>query len=311
MRKLGSKFFLFFTFVLFLTNFAAAEYIDKSEVLRLDNNDHEVCINKVNMSNADALELYWSCRVSLINDYISNVKNDSKYSSDYQKELLNMKRVIMYRKEEAMDKIYQERYNKRYVQTVFLRDSDWYYFDLINEKFSTEIIYVQQLRERKNKKKEIENNKKIDKTRRESVCYRHKNNIKDYNMCLESLRLSDVCLDTLEESVSEKELEYRFNCKVAANEKYPDTLIFYNNEYERLNNIKKDKYVIDRENDKKISDRKKELDNTISGPKLSKVQILELRKKEEKDCFNDKIMDLNLFRSILSEQCEEIKKSIK
>ena len=310
MRKLGNKFFLFFAFVLLFISFARAEYIDKSEVLRIDNKDHEECIEKVNMHSNDALELYWNCRVDLINSYIENVKTSSEFSTDYKKELQFIKKIILYRREEALDKVYQERYNKRYVQTVFLDDKDWYYFDLINEKFSTEIIYVQQLRESKSRKQKIEEDKQKDKLQRESVCYKYKNNLKLYNKCLESLRLSAVCLDTLEESVLEKELEYKFECKKAANEKYPDTLVLYNREYERLNNIKKDEYVVDRENDKKIDNRKKELNKVISGPKLSKIQILNLRKTEEKNCFADKSRDLNVFRGVLIDQCEKVKEDI-
>lgn len=311
MRKLINKIFCFFVFVIFFTNITKAEYIDKSEVLKLDNNDHEKCINKVNMFNVDALELYWNCRISLINDYISEVKNNNSYSRDYRNGLQNIKKIILYRKEEALDKTYQERYNKRYVQTVFLDDNDWYYFDLINEKFTTEIIYIQELREKKNAKQKTEENKRKQKEKRESICYKYKHDIKLYNKCLESLRLTSTCLETLEESVLEKELEYKFNCKKAANEKYPDMLVLYNNEYERLSNIKKDKYIVDRSNDKKINDRKKQLNNAISGPKLSKAQILDLRNNEEKKCFTDKIKDLDLFRSILTEQCEKIKENIK
>lgn len=312
MRKLVNRIFLFFAFAVFFCGLAKAEYIDKEEVLRIDSYDHEECINKVNMLNADALELYWSCRVNLINDYISKTKNSPEFGLDYKKELQSIKKVILYRKEEALDKVYQERYNKRYVQTVFLEDKDWYYFDLINEKFSTEIVYVQQLREIKNERQKSDDAKRQERLKRESVCYKYKSDAKAYNRCLESLRLSSVCLDTLEESVLEKELEYRFNCKKEANEKYPDALVFYNNEYEKLNNMsKQDKYVVDRDNEKKIINKKKELDKSISGPKLSKSQILELRKTEERNCLVDKVRNLGLFRDLLIEQCEKIKEDIK
>lgn len=311
MWKLGNKFFLFFVLILFSVNYAYCEYMEKGEVVKLDNTQHERCINEVDMKSNDALEFYWSCRVNAINDFINKIKNSREYGRNYKKELQNIKRVIMYRKEEAMDKIFQEKYNKRYVQTVFLHDDDWYYFDIINEKFSSEIIYIQQIKQTKEKQKEIEIKDEKEKLRRESTCYKYKSNKKNYNKCLESLRLSEICISTLENSVLEKELEYRYECLEKANEKYPDSLVLFNNEYERLVNLKKDKYIINREEDVKINKRKHELNGVISGPKLSKQQLVELRTDEKNNCIADRFKDLNMFRSILLEQCEKVKQDIK
>ena len=311
MWKLRNKIFLFFIFLFFGINNSFSEYIVKEKVVSLDASHHENCIENVNMKSPDALEFYWNCRVNLINDHINEVKKDKDFDKEYRKEIQNVKRVILYRREEALDKIYQERYSKRYVQTVFLKDTDWYYFDIINEKFSTEIIYVQQLREvefLKNKKKEEQER---DKRKRESLCYKYKYDLKKYTNCLETLRMSEVCMETLEESVLEKELEYKFECKKEAYTKYPDTLVLHNNEYERLMNLKKDKYIINRKQEEKEKERKKELNKMISGPKISKPQLVDLRKSEERDCLTTKVKDLDIFRSILLEQCEKVKEGLK
>lgn len=311
MWKLRNNICLFFIFLFFSINHSFSEYIDKEKVVSLDSEHHEHCIENINMKSSDALEFYWNCRVNLINDHINEIRVDKDYDKKYKKEVQSIKRVILYRREEALDKIYQEKYNKRYVQTIFLSDSDWYYFDLINEKFSTEIIYVQQLKEAeflKNKKKEEEIEKK---KKRESLCYKHKYDSKKYINCLETLRTSEICMDTLEDSVLEKELEYKFECKKEAHKKFPDTLVLHNNEYEKLMNLKKDKYVINREQEEKEKERKKELNKIISGPKISKPQLADLRKSEERDCLTTKIKDLDIFRNILLEQCEKIKEDLK
>lgn len=303
---------VFFVVIYFYSiNSTLADYLPKDVVIKLDNDHHNICVKKFS-TNADRfLELYWNCRVEQIENYkdTTNFKKDLGY--DYKKEISEVKKVVKYRQQEAMDLYLQKTQNRRFKQTIFLEEDDWYYFNLIQEKFTTDLIYLEQLEIKEKQKEKEDETEKAKKIIREAKCVKYKKDSPEHNRCVKLFEAIDICLSTLEESINEKEMEYKFFCKKEAVKTYPDDLVLYNNEYQRLMNLEKDKYVIDRENDKKIEARKKELTSLMSGPKLSKIQLIELRKDKENQCIVEKQKDLELFKSILTEQCGKLEEKNK
>jgi hypothetical protein len=108
--------------------------------------------------------------------------------------------------------------------------------------------------------------------------------------------------------IKEAESRDKFECKKRSIEKYPDHLYLYNSEYMELINRKKDEFRIDTSKEEAVERRLLELNKLMSGPRLSNIQLLNLRKFEEDKCNLDKKVENNMLKMTLNEECEKMVK---
>ncbi len=303
MQTLLNKFFILVICIIFIQNIKA-ESISKLSVIKLDSDHHDMCSQKVKDKND--LESYWTCRINLMQKYITTNKRNKSFSEDYMHALQTVYKIVTYRKEQCLDKIYRQKFGSRYTQTVFLNDTDAYYFDLIKERFSTDILYANQVYTKQQEEEDLKKTRLMSRVKKEANCYHLRENSIKYTKCLELQEAKETCFEEIEKKLKDTEMQHKFECKKQAIETYPDNLVLYNREFERLNNLQHDQYIIDRDLTQKTENRKKELSNLISGPKLSKQQLINLRKDVEIQCNIDKQKILEDLSFNLNKECEEL-----
>ncbi|MDR2077361.1 MAG: hypothetical protein LBP39_00135, partial [Rickettsiales bacterium] len=140
------------------------------------------------------------------------------------------------------------------------------------------------------------------------VCARFDLNTKDFDKCVDFYTNVDRCRTMVMTKIKEAESRDKFECKKRSIEKYPDHLYLYNSEYMELINRKKDEFRIDTSKEEAVERRLLELNKLMSGPRLSNIQLLNLRKFEEDKCNLDKKVENNMLKMTLNEECEKMVK---
>lgn len=304
-----------FLFIIFLTSKALAYLIPESEIREIETIDHEVCLSKgLEITDNYSRKMYWLCRLNLINERIKKIDKGNGKNKFYITELKRIRNVI----ENYMQKIqndldYGNKENKEYSK-ITLRKKDAYYYNLLHFEdidYSTtqvntesEIKEIIEVRNIITKKKE--KNKLRSDLKKFPECIVYDVGSKEFNKCLEIKNNIEQCKLMAEDKIRKKNIEDRFYCKEKSIEKYPDHLALYNSEYEELRNMKRDEFVIDRKKDETIRRRLLELNNLMSGPRLSATQLIDLRKYEEEKCLMDKQLENSMSKVLLIGECENI-----
>lgn len=291
--------------------------IPENEIREIETIDHELCFSKgLELTDNYSRRMYWLCRLNLINERIKNVNNNNGKNKFYITELKRIKNIIEnYMKKIQNDLNYEnnyENYNK-----VILRKKDAYYYNLLNfgkidynvEQINNkseieEIIEVRKTISKENEKKKL----KLD-LKKFPECIIYDVGSDEFNKCLEFKNSIENCRIIAENKIKEKSMEDRFYCKQKAIEKYPDHLALYNSEYQELKNMKRDKFAINRDKEEAIQRRLLELNNLMSGPRLSASQLIDLRKYEEEKCLMDKQIENSMSRVLLLGECENMLKN--
>lgn len=298
---------IFLLITLFLTNTLIAENLPEEEVFKIDNKIHDTCIKNVNFNDESFIQLYWSCKIDLLNNLIKEIKGNSNYSSDYIKQLEKIKLIYRFRLEEGLDKLNQQLNTKRSKQKIFLQEEDGYYFNLIKEKYSTDLLLLNILKIKKLQERIDKRDQQIIDFQINNKCLMYKKDKYAYNSCVLKEKNRQLCMNTLDEAVQEKIMKNKYECKLEAIKEYPDTLVLYNDEYEKLINKQKDKeFQFNRNETSQIEARLKHLNKQMSGPKISKEQLLKIRQEVEEYCNFSKTKELELFKNILIQNCENL-----
>lgn len=319
MRKTIKLFYLiFFIFSFCFLKTSMAYTIPEDEVREIETQDNEFCLSRgTNTETEFGIKFYWDCRKQLINQRIKDsidLKGKNKF---YTTELKRIKKVI----NNVINRIETEFENKLeyYLKEkedykIVLQGKDQYYYNLltflnysyprlsINDK--KEIIQILQTRKDLSRTKEENDIKKnLEKF---PECIKYDIKTKEFEECINFKYKIEDCKKAVAEKLSNRDINNKFSCKQQSIDKYPDHFALYNSEYNDLKNEKLDLYNINREQQDKRQKRLRELNKLMSGPRLSKVQLIDLRKFEEKKCLMDKELENNLFKLTISNQCEEI-----
>lgn len=313
------KLFLALILLLFLTfkNSVFAYQLSEDEVREMETLDNELCLAKGhNLETEFSIRLYWDCRKILINKRIEESYYKGNKNKFYTTELKRIRKVInniLTRIEsEFNEKL--EYYTGKQDRDIELRGKDRYYYNLL--KFLNYDYSLYDV----NTKREIKN---IIETRQSLRAEEEKTNIKEnlekypecivfnvgskeFTSCINFKLQIEECRKTVLEKLNKKQAENKFKCKQQSIEKYPDYMALYNNEYMELKNEKVDLYNIDREKQRQKEKRIAELNKLMSGPRLSNIQLINLRKFEEQKCLIDKELENNLFKLAISNECENL-----
>ena len=299
------KIFLFI--MLCFNNCLIAENLPEAEVFKIDNKIHDDCIQNLDFKDETFIKLYWGCKIDIMNNLIKEYKKDGNFSHNYIQQLEKIKLIYKFRLDEGQDKLNQKLNQKRSKQKIFLEEEDGYYFNLIKEKYNTDLLLLNIVKTRKLQDKINKRDQQIIDFQINNRCVPYKHNKQKYNLCIFNERNKQLCIMSLDEAVKEKTMENRYKCKLEAINEYPDTLVLYNDEYEKLMNKTKYKQVRFNRHELKETEKKlKALNKKMSGPKISKEQLLIIRQEAEEYCNFNKNKELELFKSILIQNCENM-----
>lgn len=316
-------FLIFFNLFIFSYKFNLQAYqLSENEVKELETLDNELCLAKGhNLSDEFSIKLYWSCRLDLIDDRINNSYDLKGKNKFYITELRRIKKVIINVltkiESDFLDKL--EYYIGKDERKIELRGKDKYYYNLLTFlNYDYTLLNVNSKREIKNiikTRKKLEYDKKQD-TIKENLekypeCIVYNIKTPEFTKCIDFKKQIEECKNKVLAILNDRNMKNKFNCKQQAIEKYPDYMALYNSEYLELKNMKLDEFNIDRKKQKEREKRMAELNKLMSGPRLSNIQLIDLRKFEEKKCLMDKELENNLFKLTISGECEKILKNNK
>lgn len=292
-----------FLILFLIINVANAKNLPEEEVYKLDNKFHDDCIQKFELERDEFIELYWNCKIDSLNAFAKEAKQSRKYDKNYFNELEKIKKIYKFRLEEGKDRVSQQLNRTRGKQTVFLKEEDGFYYNLIKEKFSTDLLVLKILKTKKAKNQIDLKDKRAIEFQIRSTCLKFKGDESKYNSCVIGEKNKQLCNTTLEESIQTRLMENKFECKKKAVDEYPDTLVLYNDQYEKLMNKKSADFVLNRKEEEEKQKQIKNLKKKLNGPKISKEQLLQMRKDSEEYCNFEKNKELELFKAILADSC--------
>ncbi|MDR1498860.1 MAG: hypothetical protein LBS34_01045 [Rickettsiales bacterium] len=314
------KFAILLLFFIIFSHSLQAYQLREDEVRELETLDNEICLSRGhNLSDEFSIKLYWDCRLQLIDDRINrsiNLKGKNRfYITELKRIRAVIRNVISKIDSNFMDKI--EYYTGIQNRSVELRGKDSYYYNLltflkydytimsVNSKM--EIQNIIETRGKLKKKKEADSLKRS--LERFPECIRYDVHTPEFKHCIDFKKQVEECKEVVLKKLDDRDTKSKFDCKKQSIDKYPDHMALYNDEYLELKNMKLDEFNINRKKQIERERRILELNNLMSGPRLSNAQLIDLRKYEERKCLMDRELENNLFRLTISGECENIIKN--
>lgn len=312
------KYIIFIFLFLFSFN-SFSELLSEDEVRQLETQDNEICLARgINNKTEFGIVYYWDCRKQLIDERIKKARDFKGKNKFYIAELKRIKKVInnVTSRLESEFQTKLDYYEEPKDYKVELRGDDKYYYNLLTFlNYDYPFLSINTKREIENI---IETRKKLTEIEKEDnvrknlekfpQCIKYDIKTEEFKKCIDFYLSVEECKIIVIKKMEERDINNKFECKQKSIEKYPDHMALYNSEYQDLKNEKLDEFNIDRN---KIAEREKrlaELNNLMSGPRLSKTQLIELRKFEEKKCLMDKELENNLFKLTVGNECENMLK---
>ncbi|MDR2777556.1 MAG: hypothetical protein LBB24_02190 [Rickettsiales bacterium] len=302
--------------------------IPENKVREIETIDHELCLSRGHdLFDNYSAKLYWNCRLKLLDDRIGRELGLKEKNFPHIRELRRMRVVMKNYMERALTRINffdrkidafsnEEPIDK---YKLVLRREDAYYYNLlqfskydldvqmVNTKDEIDtILFTRRLLDTERKKTSFKKN-----LEKYPECARFDLSSKEFTSCIEFKTKVENCKSQALKRIEDLEYKNKFDCKNEAIKKYPDHMALYNSEYQKLKSIKRDEFTINKEKDRAIERRLAELNTLISGPRLSAAQLIDLRKFEEQKCNMQKMIESNVSRALLIEDCEKMLKQPK
>ena len=311
--------YIIFIFIFLFSFNSFGELLSEDEVRQLETEDNEICLARGTDPNTEfGIVYYWDCRKQLINERIRKARDYKGKNKFYITELKRIKKVIdnVTSKLESNFQTKLDYYDGVDDYKIELRGNDKYYYNLLTFlNYDYPFLSINTKREIKNiieTRKKMYDIKKEDETRQNlekfPQCIKYDIKTEEFKKCINFYLAVEECKKVVTQKMIDRDVKNKFDCKQQSVNKYPDYMALYNSEYQDLKNEKLDEFNIDRD---KIAEREKrlaELNNLMSGPRLSKTQLIELRKFEEKKCLMDKELENNLFKLTIGNECENMLK---
>ncbi|MDR1425462.1 MAG: hypothetical protein LBI70_00490 [Rickettsiales bacterium] len=303
--------------------------IPENEIREIETLDHELCFSEGHdlLDNYGA-KLYWSCRLRLVDERIEKELALRQKNFFYIGELRKIRVIIKNLRDRAKSRanfydsgeiISSETTKQTDNYRLILRRENAYYYNLF--EFSKYDLDFQSLNTENEIREttsniEILNDKKIKlafkkNLEKHSECAKFNFKSKHFIDCLKFKNEVENCKTMALEKIKNLEYKNKFDCKIESIKKYPDHMVLYNSEYQELKNIKRDEFILNKERDDAVKRRLAELNTLISGPRLSSIQLIDLRKYEEQKCNMQKMVESNVSKSLLIEECENMLKKSK
>lgn len=291
MRKLFNLGFL----LLFLCSCYSSRL--SPEVLqKIEEEDNNLCIMQgVQYEDKDTRKIYWQCRLRVINQRIAGEFDNYGYSLLYKREFKRLRSLIKKRIKEQ-EKIAQAEVNstleeKEHSYCLMLRDQsnnkiDTY--DYFKCRESIENIkrknkgYFEQSNEQMLKILQPEDNKSATPQKLKTIiiekdCVKYAINADKLKQCQEAMRNANQCIKNTSDKLIQRQIDDKIYCRKLSIEKYPDSLAKFDNA----------------------------ADSFSFGPKVEKLNIIDLRNKEYDECLEERGAKFKVYSLFLENECKK------
>jgi hypothetical protein len=299
MRKLYKCSFLLF----FLLISCYGSRLSNETVSAIENEDDNLCMMEgVQFKYADTRFIYWKCRLRIIDQRIATQFDDYGYDALYKREFRRIRRIIKRRIKEQQDLIISNIRNsqeeKEHNYCIMMKNNydgkradknDRYdYFEcreriaairkknqdfvgLSNEEFFQRFLETEEVETRRKSTITIS-----------GACVRFAYDTNKLKECEANLKKGDVCIDDVRNKINQRIMDDKIFCTKVSLNKYPDSLSVFTATDSGMATL---------------------------GPRIDKIDLIELRKEEYEKCYKDRTTRRVRYRDFLEFECNNNAKS--
>ena len=289
-HKLLSFVFLFFLFSCYSSRIP-------NEVLRvIEEEDNNLCIMQgVEYKYKNTRKIYWECRLRIINQRISGEFDNYGYSLLYKRDFKRLRRIIKNRikeeKEIGIAEINNSLEEKEHNYCIMLKNQSTKGSVVVYDYFKCREDLVK-LRKGKNDFSDLSNEYLIkifeyqdEEAPKESAilfvdkeCIKYASDEDKLKKCKEALNEINKCSADIDNKIMQRRIDDKIFCTKMSINKYPDSL----SKFDTNSNS-----------------------NAVSfGPKMNKIDIVDLREKEFKNCYEERTLKISQYKEYLENQCK-------
>lgn len=291
MRKLFNLIFLSF-----LLCSCYGSRLSNDIIKKVEEEDNNLCMMQgVQYKNKDTREIYWECRLRVIDQRIAGEFDSYGYSLLYQREFKRLRSLIKKRIKEQR-KIDQIEVNttleeKEHNYCVMLKDQltskiDAYdYFkcrqDIANIRQKSDDYSDQSNEQILKILQPSDESTQSSKTKKiitvEQDCVKYAINTNKLLQCQEAMQKSNQCIKDTSDKLIQRQIDDKVYCTKLSIERYPDSLAKFDNN----------------------------TDSISFGPKVEKINIIDLRNKEYSQCLSERDIKFKTYRAFLENECKK------
>lgn len=285
-----------------------------NDVLKvIEAEDDSLCIMQgVDFNNPNTKIIYWECRLRILNQRINSEFVEYGYSMFYRREFKRLRRIIKNKiKEEkafAIAEIENSLEEKEHNYCVMLkhqnigntttkydyfkcreslaqmRENSSNYFDMSNENIVKFYLYDYETIT-------PEEYSKIMNVEKDCVKYVY--DLDKLLQCKTALKNISQCKNDIPQKLAQRRMDDKIYCTKKSINKYPDSLAIFNTSDSKDN---KDSADTENSNDTNFN---------VSGPKVDKLDVVELREKEYTKCISERNARIVSYQKYLESECRE------
>ncbi len=291
MRKIYKIFYLVLLFFLF----SCHGPIIPNEVIRvIEIEDDNLCMMEgVEFKYQDTRMIYWECRLRIMDQRINGEFDNYGYSQLYKSEFKRLRKIIKNRikeqKQMAITEINNSIEEKEHNYCVMLKnqnnnDSEYDYFKCRDdlEKLRKGKIdfsnssneYIMKIFEYEN---ETETSQASDNLLVNKECIKYVGDKNKLNKCQNAIVEVNKCFTEINDQLVQRNIDDKIYCTKVSLEKYPDSLAKFNNTNSQDFSL---------------------------GPRMNKIDVLDLREKEFQDCYRTRLQKISSYKDYLEDQCK-------
>lgn len=287
MRKL----YKLLSFVLFLFLFSCYNSRIPNEVVNyIEHEDDNLCqLEGVEFENKDTRLIYWECRLRIMDQRIAGEFDNYGYDLFYRREFKRLRRIIKNKIKEQKKIIITEINNsieeKEHNYCIMSKNENknMQDYDYFKCRKSLAVVRQKNFSNLDNKDAmELYGFTKKSNGKISSVIFVHKDCVKyakdgeKLKQCEDAVEKANQCKANVEKTIINRRIDDKIFCTKVSLNKYPDSLAKFNNT---------------------------EADNVSFGPKMEKLNIVDLREKEYKNCYKERMSKILNYRDYLEDQC--------
>ena len=239
-------------------------------------------------------DVYWRCRLRIINQRITGEFDTYGYSQLYKNEFKKIRKIIINKLKDEQEKLINNIFNtleeREHNYCLVLKDqtqldenNPYTYKDCIQDLkelrkerygYDNTKNNDQILDEILGEDNEINKDYRIKKVDRE--CVKYATNEKKLNLCQDIVKKIRSCEEDVFNKIKERRIDDKIFCSKESVKKYPNSLSIYES------------------NDA----------TNLSGPKINKNELVDLRNKFYEECYDKRVLKIDDYKTYIENQCK-------
>ncbi len=292
MRKLFNL-----SLVLFLLCSCYGSRLPPEVLKQVEEEDNNLCIMQgVQYKDEDTRKIYWQCRLRVMDQRIAGEFDSYGYSLLYRREFKRLRTLIKKRIKEQ-EKITQAEVNstlekKEHNYCIMLREQSTNKIDAYDyAKCRQDIENIRQKSDNNSDQSneqilkilqpldyELITQKKSKNIIIEKECVKYAINANKLKQCQEAMQKANQCIKDTSSKLIQRQIDDKLYCTKSSIEKYPDSLAKFDNTANTVSNF---------------------------GPKVEKINLIDLRNKEYKQCSVARNTKFKEYTSFLENECKK------